>query len=138
MKRVFLYLRVSTEDQSCELQLSELSDYVARQDWIISGVFEDKLCGTTTNRPSLKEMNSRLWKKETDIVIVYKLDRIFRSLSDCIYFLQDWSNRGIDFVSLKDPGLNMATPTGRLMIHNDWCFCGVRGKSNVTEKLNFI
>lgn len=62
-------------------------------------------------------MNARLWRNEADIVLVYKLDRIFRSLSDCIQFLQEWNNRGIDFVSLKDPGLNMTTPTGKLMLH---------------------
>ncbi len=117
MKRAFLYLRVSTLDQNTELQRRELTEYCERQGWIIAEIFEDKLSGTTSNRPSLKLMNQRLWNNEADIVLVYKLDRIFRSLSDCINFIQDWANRGIEFVSLRDPGMNMASPTGKLMLH---------------------
>lgn len=117
MKRVFLYIRVSTLDQNTESQRRELEDYCQRQGWTISDVFEDKLTGTNMNRPALKAMNERLWKNEADIVIAYKLDRVFRSLKDSISLLQEWSDRGIEFVSLKDPGLNMTTPSGKLMLH---------------------
>lgn len=117
MKQVFIYTRVSTLDQNTELQKRELLEYCQRQAWEVVEVFEDKLTGTNMNRPALKEMNERLWKNEADIVIVFKLDRIFRSLKDAILLLQEWADRGIEFVSLRDPGLNMTTPSGKLMLH---------------------
>ncbi len=97
MKRVFLYIRVSTLDQNTELQKRELTDYCERQGWIISDIFEDKLTGTNLNRPALKLMDERLWKNEADVVLAYRLDRVFRSLKDCIALLQDWSDRGVEF-----------------------------------------
>lgn len=117
MKRVFIYTRVSTLDQNTELQKRELLEYCERQNWTVVQIFEDKQTGTNSNRPGLIEMNKLLWKNQADIVLVFKLDRIFRSLKDCILQLQDWADRGIVFVSLRDPGLNMTTPSGKLMIH---------------------
>jgi len=117
MKRVFIYTRVSTLDQSTEIQVRELTQYCEQQGWNISEVFEDKASGSNTNRPAFKEMLRQIPQKKPNAILVYKLDRAFRSVLDMSIYVQTWSENKIEFISLKDPSLSLATPTGKLMLH---------------------
>ncbi|WP_181309037.1 recombinase family protein [Rufibacter sp. XAAS-G3-1] len=98
------YARVSTQDQRLELQTDALSGYGCGQ------IFKEKKSGRNKERPELGKMIERL--RTGDTVVVWKLDRLGRSLRDLIDLVAEFKEKGVDFVSLQD-GINTATPTGR-------------------------
>ncbi len=117
IKRVGIYLRVSTLDQDTALQLRDLMEYVQARGWQVFRIYEDKITGTHANRKMLKELQADARQRKFDILLVWKLDRIFRSLKDCINGLQEFADLGVEFVSLKDTGIDMTTPSGKLLLH---------------------
>ena len=106
------YARVSTEDQNPAMQLAALKKAGCKT------VFKDEVTGAHVNRPALTRC---LKKLETgDTLIVWKLDRLGRSLRDLITMLDDFRSKGIRFLSLTE-AINTETPTGRAM----WQMIGV-------------
>ncbi|GAA4443178.1 recombinase family protein [Pontibacter saemangeumensis] len=98
------YARVSTQDQKLELQTDALTHYGCGQ------LFREKKSGRNKERPELEKMINQL--RAGDTVVVWKLDRLGRSLRDLIDLVAEFKERGVEFVSLQD-GINTATPTGR-------------------------
>jgi DNA invertase Pin-like site-specific DNA recombinase len=115
-KKVGIYCRVSTLDQQTDLQIRELTEYVAARGWTVYRLYEDKATGTNKNRPMLKELLRDARARKFDVVLVWKLDRFARSLKDLITMLQELTELGIDFVSQKDQ-IDLTTAAGRLMVH---------------------
>ena len=115
-KRVGVYLRVSTQDQSTELQRKEILQYVESRGWTTSKVYEDKATGTNANRPMLKALLRDARERKIDVLITWKLDRFFRSLKDLVTTLQELTELRVDFISLKDQ-IDLSTSSGRLMMH---------------------
>lgn len=114
--RCAIYIRCSTAEQNSEMQLCELDEFVALKGWSISKVYEDKATGTNMNRLRFQEMMKDARSKKFNILLVWKLDRFARSLKDLIMCLQELSDLGIHFVSIKDQ-IDLTTSTGRLMLH---------------------
>lgn len=114
--RVAIYVRVSTQDQSCEIQRNDLEAYVSARGWAVHAVYEDKATGTNANRPMLKQLMNEARERKFDVLLVWKLDRFARSLKDLVFMLQELSELGVDFVSVKD-SIDMSTAAGRLMTH---------------------
>jgi len=107
------YARVSTDDQNAALQLAALKRAGCKT------IFKDDgLSGATTNRPALQRCLGKL--DSGDTLIVWKLDRLGRSLRDLIAMLDDLRARGIKFQSLTE-AIDTQTPTGRAM----WQMIGV-------------
>ena len=115
--RCALYIRVSSLDQNPDLQHRELIDYAKTRNWQISKIYEDRLTGTNANRKSLQQLLNDARQRRFDILLMWKLDRGFRSIRDCINYLQEFNDLGIQFVSLKDSGIDMTLPSGRLLLH---------------------
>lgn len=113
---VAAYVRVSTQDQSTEIQKNDLTQFCESRGWKIFRLYEDKATGTNANRPMLKNLLSDARKRKFDLVLVWKLDRFFRSLKDMVTTLQELDDLGIEFVSLKD-NIDLTTASGRLMMH---------------------
>ena len=114
--KVAIYLRVSTLDQSTELQSNDLLRYCQARDWEIFSIYEDKATGTNDRRPELQRLLKDARERRMDCVVTWKLDRFFRSLKDMVNTLQELSDLNIQFVSLKD-NIDLSTSTGRLMTH---------------------
>jgi DNA invertase Pin-like site-specific DNA recombinase len=101
------YARVSTDDQTPALQLAALKKAGCKT------IFKDDgLSGATTKRPALLRCLKKL--ESGDTLIVWKLDRLGRSLRDLITMLDDLKQRGIKFRSLNEH-IDTDTPTGRAM-----------------------
>lgn len=116
-KRIALYLRVSSADQRCDLQRRELTEYVSkRPGWTIAKIYEDKASGANPNRRMLSELMNDCRRRRVDVVLVWKLDRLFRSLKGIVTTLHEWSELGVEFASLTD-NLSLDTAQGRLMLH---------------------
>lgn len=116
-KRVGIYARVSTQDQSCEIQIDELRQYVNARGWSEPVLYEDRgLTGTNGNRPQLKRLLADCRARRIDILVVWKLDRFFRSLKDMVTTLAELNELGIEFISLRDQ-IDLSTGAGRLLVH---------------------
>lgn len=115
-KKVAIYLRVSTQDQNTDLQKTDLVAFIKTKGWSNYEIYEDKATGTNGNRVSLKRMLTDSRDGKINVILCWKLDRLFRSLKDLINTLQELSDLEVEFVALKD-NIDMTTNTGRLMTH---------------------
>ena len=114
-KTVAIYARVSTDKQAVDLQLSELRDFVKRSNWKIHNEYIDQgYTGANTKRPAFAEMMKQAKKRKFEILLVWKLDRLGRSLKDLINTLDELGHLGVDFISY-DNNLDTSTPTGKLV-----------------------
>lgn len=87
VKRVALYIRISTNEQNCDLQRKELLSFLDTKDWELFEIYEGKATGTNANWPMLQKLLSDARDKKFDLIICWKLDRFFRSLKDLIITL---------------------------------------------------
>jgi DNA invertase Pin-like site-specific DNA recombinase len=107
------YARVSTDDQNPTLQLAALKKAGCRK------IFRDEgISGAVSRRPGLAKCLKKL--EHGDTLIVWKLDRLGRSLRDLIVMLDDLKQRGVKFRSLTE-AIDTETPTGRAM----WMMIGL-------------
>ncbi|MBY0472626.1 recombinase family protein [bacterium] len=113
---VGIYARVSTDIQNTELQVRELTEFAKSKGWEVYRVYEEKITGTTANRPQLKQMLVDMQAGRFSLVLVWKLDRFARSLKDLLSLLETLQDCRVDFISMKDH-IDLTTPAGRLMAH---------------------
>ena len=99
------------------MQRRELVEYAEMRGWAVQQIYEDKATGTNANRRDLKQLQVAARQRKFDVLLVWKLDRIFRSVKDCINGLHEFAELGVEFVSLKDSGIDMTTPSGKLLLH---------------------
>ena len=115
-KKIAIYVRVSTDHQATDLQRSELLEFVERRGWHVFRIYEDfGISGTHGNRPALRELLRDSRSKKFDVVICWKMDRLFRSLKDLVVTLQEFSELGIEFIALKE-NIDLTTSSGRLLM----------------------
>jgi DNA invertase Pin-like site-specific DNA recombinase len=117
MKRVAIYLRVSTSKQETGNQRRELEAVAARSGWQIVKVFEDAgISGAKgrDKRPGLDAMLRAVNAKEFDMVAAWSVDRLGRSLTDLLGILQGLHDKGVDLF-LHQQGLDTSTTAGKAM-----------------------
>lgn len=102
------YARVSTKDQHLDLQKDALHKEGCEK------IFEEKASGTKTDRPQLSRMLEQL--RQGDVVIVWKLDRLGRSLKDLVRRVTEIQEKGAGFKSLHD-SIDTTTAQGKLTFH---------------------
>jgi DNA invertase Pin-like site-specific DNA recombinase len=98
------YARVSTADQNLDLQLNALTEYGC------TIIYQEKISGKSTNRPELKKLLENL--RKTDQVVVWKLDRLGRSLRDLVDLVAVFHEQDVNFISLQDQ-IDTTSATGR-------------------------
>ncbi len=115
--RVVAYARVSTSHhkQNTDVQLHDLRRYVEARGWTLSHEIADQgYSGGTDARPGLKRLLSLVRSRQVDVVLVTKLDRLFRSLRHLVTTLEEFQSLRVQFVSTGDP-MDWTTPAGRLL-----------------------
>jgi DNA invertase Pin-like site-specific DNA recombinase len=116
-KRVAIYLRVSTSEQTTDNQRRELEAVAARHEWDVAGVFKDAgISGAKgrEHRPGLDAVMKAVSRREVDMVAAWSVDRLGRSLTDLLDFLRELHAKGVDLF-LHQQGLDTSTPSGRAM-----------------------
>ena len=111
--RAALYGRVSTADQTCENQMLELRGYVAARGWTGTDFIDSGISGAKDKRPALDQLLMAVRRRKVDVVVVWSLDRLGRSLRHLIALLDEFQGTGVGFISLRE-GLDCTTPAGRL------------------------
>jgi DNA invertase Pin-like site-specific DNA recombinase len=117
MKRVAIYVRVSTSRQETANQRSELEAVADRSGWKIVKVFEDAgISGAKgrDKRPGLDAMMKAVNAKEFDMVAAWSVDRLGRSLTDLFSILQALQEKGVDLF-LHQQGIDTSTTAGKAM-----------------------
>ncbi len=103
MKRIAIYARVSTTDQSTESQLLDLRRYVSERGWKAFREYVDEgISGTKDSRPALNELMNDAKKRRFDVVLVWRFDRFARSTRHLINALEEFKNLKIDFISYQE------------------------------------
>lgn len=122
MKRVAIYIRVSTARQDIEgysipLQKERLIAYCKAKGWVVAGVFIDPgHSGSSLDRPDMIRLIDGVQAGKYDVVLVYKLDRLSRSQKDTLYLIEDiFMANGVDFVSMQE-SFDTTTIYGRAMV----------------------
>ena len=112
--RVGLYARVSTQDQqTLPMQNKAMREYASRRDWTIA--MQIKEVGSGASQRELREkLIEAARRREIDVVLVWRLDRWGRSVTDLLATLQELEDLGVGFVSLIE-ALDLTTPAGRAM-----------------------
>ncbi len=104
------YARVSTKDQNLALQIDALEKAGCDKE----NIFQEKVSGSKANRPELKKMIGQL--RKGDVVVIWKLDRLGRSLRDLVNLVTEIQAKGAELKSLNDQ-IDTTTAHGKLTFH---------------------
>lgn len=102
------YARISTHDQNLDLQKDALEKVGCEK------IIVDRASGKNTNRPGLDQVRTIL--RRGDELVVWRLDRLGRSLQDLLEWMKYLEESEVGFVSLQET-INTSTPTGKLVFH---------------------
>src|ERR1022692_1401943 len=108
-----IYVRCSTAEQETDMQETELREYCGRRGWELI-LYRDKgQSGAKQDRPALNLLLSDLRKRKVDVILVWSLDRLARSLKQLLTISEECRSLGVDLVSLKQ-NIDTTLPAGRL------------------------
>ena len=116
-KKVVIYTRVSTLDQTIDNQLIELRDHCSRMEWEVVMEYADEgLSGTLSRekRPALNSLIKDAYRKRFDSVVCWDISRIGRSMKELVLFLSDMKDRNVGICSVRQ-GFDTSTSMGEIM-----------------------
>lgn len=109
MGRILGYARVSTDEQDLSLQIDALEKAGCEAE----GLYTDQVSGARRERPGLDACLAELTRGDT--LVVWRLDRLGRSMSHLVTVIEDLRQRGVNFQSLQDGAIDTTTASGELM-----------------------
>lgn len=113
--RAAIYTRVSTKDQSCDMQLRDLRAYCAARRF--SGLREYVDVGESgakDSRPQLNELMAVARKRQVDAIVVWRFDRFARSTKHLLLALEEFRSLGIQFISYQE-NIDTSSPLGQAL-----------------------
>lgn len=113
--RVALYARVSTADQDPAMQVEALQAEAARRGWVVHDTYVDHgVSGAKDRRPALDRLMEDLRTKKFDAVMVWKFDRMARSVRHLLAVMDELRAHDVKFISLTE-NIDTSTPLGAAM-----------------------
>jgi DNA invertase Pin-like site-specific DNA recombinase len=113
--KVAIYTRVSTNDQSVQMQSFDLKGYCQQRGFEVYKEYSDQgVSGTKDKRPALDELMDDARKKKFDAVLCWRFDRIARSTKHLITALEEFRHLNIDFISYQE-NIDTSSPLGKAM-----------------------
>src|SRR5258705_8350681 len=113
--RIALYARVSTKDQSCELQLRDLRAYCSARGFEASREYIDVgQSGAKESRPELNKLMEDARKRKFDVIVVWRFDRFARSTKHLLLALEEFRSLGIQFISYQE-NIDTSSPLGQAL-----------------------
>jgi len=113
--RISIYARVSTKDQSCELQIRDLRSYCAARDFHLIREYVDVgQSGAKDSRPELDKLMGDARKRQFDAVVVWRFDRFARSTKHLLAALEEFRSIGIQFISYQE-NMDTGSPLGQAL-----------------------
>ena len=113
--RIGIYARVSTKDQSCELQIRDLRSYCAARGFDLVGKYIDVgQSGAKDSRPELNKLMDDARKRQFDAIVVWRFDRFARSTKHLLLALEEFRSLGIQFISYQE-NIDTNSPLGQAL-----------------------
>ena len=112
MEKVAIYVRVSTSEQSVDMQTSDLRHYCEQRGFEIYKEYSDEISGTKDRRPGLDDLMADAKKRKFDVVLVWRFDRFARSTKHLVTALEEFKHLGIDFISYQE-NIDTSSPLGK-------------------------
>jgi DNA invertase Pin-like site-specific DNA recombinase len=113
MKRVAIYARVSTIDQTCDNQLRDLREYCRARGWDqVTEYVDEGISGTTDRRQALDQLMAAVKVRRVDVVVVAAFDRFGRSVRHLVETLELFRHLGTEFISLREQ-IDTGSPLGQ-------------------------
>lgn len=116
--KIAIYARISTanHNQNLETQLIPLREFCKARGFEVFHEYTDVVSGVKESRPQLDTLLADAKRRKFDSVLVWKLDRLGRSLKHLIGLVEDFQALGIQFISLTE-GMDTTTPSGKLLFN---------------------
>src|SRR5262245_1263928 len=115
--RVAIYARVSTAEQDPSLQLDELTHYAEARRLQVAGTYVDQgISGARAQRPQLDALMASAKRRDFDALLVWKLDRLARSVRHLTILAGELEALGVDLI-VPGQAIDTSTPTGRLLFN---------------------
>ena len=113
--RIGIYARVSTKDQSCELQVRDLRAYCAARGFNLVREYVDVgQSGAKDSRPELNKLMDDARKRQFDAIVVWRFDRFARSTKHLLLALEEFRSLGIQFISYQE-NMDTSSPLGQAL-----------------------
>ena len=113
--KVAIYCRVSTNEQHVETQIEAIRKYCEIQNWSIEEIYQDVgVSGAQDSRPDLDKLKRDCSKGKFKAIVVFKFDRMARSVSHLLECLELFRKHGVDFISISE-GIDTSTAVGRMV-----------------------
>lgn len=107
-----MYLRVSTDEQRSEMQAREISIFLESKGIKIDLEFKDEgFSGGSDNRPGLNALKKAVKASQLKVIVVYRVDRLCRSLKHLLSLLELFEQYGVKLISVNDP-IDLTNPNG--------------------------
>ena len=116
MRRTAIYCRVSREGQVIDEQLEECKRFCENKGFYVVREYSDIISGIKDSRPNLDLLMKDAFNGEFDVVVVWKLDRLGRSLQHLVSIVNQWKMYNIDFICVTQQ-FDTTTPNGKLLFH---------------------
>ena len=113
--RVAIYARVSTRDQDCDRQESDLQSYADRCDYDVVRIYKEVGSGAKNDRAERKKIIQLARSRSIDAVLVTELSRWGRSTSDLIMTLEELATYGVSLIAQTGMQFDLSTPHGKLI-----------------------
>jgi putative DNA-invertase from lambdoid prophage Rac len=114
--RAALYLRVSTAEQDVANQVPELERLAERRGWSIVATYEEQVSGAALARPELRRLLVDAHRGRFEVVLVWALDRLGRSMSGTLSTVLELDQKGVRVVSAAEPWLDATGPVRSLLV----------------------
>ncbi|KZZ27740.1 DNA resolvase [Sulfitobacter sp. HI0082] len=114
-QRAAIYARVSTSDQSCERQVTELTAFAERGGYDVVGVFKETASGASVNRTARNRLLDLAQTRQIDAILVSELSRWGRSTQDLLDTLNRLAGWKVSVVAMNGMTFELDTPHGRMM-----------------------
>ena len=111
-----IYARVSTEEQNPQIQVDELKKHTSQQNNMVHDIYIDKASGTKDSRPELNRMMFDMRKGLFDTIVIYKLDRLGRSLKHLITICEELHNKNVTLI-VTSQNIDTSTASGKLLFN---------------------
>ena len=112
--KIAIYARVSRDEQTTENQTLGLKKVAERNGWEVQAIYADTISGAKSKRPELDKLMKSVMRKEVDMVMVWSVDRLGRSLQHLTTLLSDIESKGINLY-LHQQNIDTSTPSGKML-----------------------
>ena len=113
--RAAIYARVSTKDQSCEMQMRDLRAYCVARGYTLTAEYVDiGQSGAKDSRPQLNELMAAARKRKFDSILVWRFDRFARSTKHLLLALEEFRTLGVQFISYQE-NMDTSSPLGQAL-----------------------